>query len=129
MVIDMKVAVEILAMYGVYVFGASVLIWRYATTNDRGPSVVVAWLMPVLIFAAVLEGTFRLLFGKSPRIRKCPAGLAEAEMVVEKRRQKMFGGEQLATNFASDWARLYGVTLEEEAKKVQKFARRVLSPA
>jgi len=129
MVSDMKVAVEILAMYGVYVFGASVLIWRYTTTNDRGPAIVVAWLMPALIFAAVLQGTSRLLFGKSPKIRQCPVGLAEAEIVVEKRRQKMFGGERLATNFASDWARLYGVTLEEEAKKVQKFARWVLSPA
>jgi hypothetical protein len=124
----MKLAVEILAIYGVYAFGATVLIWRYIAT-DRGPTIVVAWLMPGVILAALIHGTYRVLFKKSPRVRPCPAGLAEAEVIVEERRQKMFGGERLATNFASEWTRLYGVTLEEEAKKLQKFARKAFAYA
>lgn len=124
----MKVFFEILAVYGVYVFGATVLIWRY-TAKDRGPTTVVAWLMPFLLVATVIQGTYLLFFRKYPRVRPCPIGLAEAEVVVEKRRQKMFGGERLATNFASEWARLYGVTLEQEAKQVQEIARKVFAYA
>src|SRR5712664_4787693 len=103
----MKVTIEILSVYGVYVFGATVLIWRYIA-KDRGPTIVVAWLMPALLIAAFIEGTFRLLFRKRPRVRPCPVGLDQAELAVEKRRQKMFGGDLSQPHFASDWARLYG---------------------
>jgi hypothetical protein len=124
----MKLVGEFLAIYGVYMFGSAVLICRY-TRVDRIPTVIVAWLMPALVLEALIEGTFLLLFKKYPRVRPCPVGLAEAEVVVEQRRQKMFGGESLPTTFASEWARLYGVTLEKEAKKVQKVARWVLATA
>jgi hypothetical protein len=122
----MKLLVEIFSVYALYAFGATVLIWRHAT-KDRGPTVVVAWLAPALMIAAFIEGTFRLLFRKRPKVRPCPVGLDEAELVVEKRRQKMFGGELSHPHFASDWARLYGVTLEEEAERVQKIARKVFA--
>jgi hypothetical protein len=124
----MKFVLEVLVLYALYVLGAALLIWRHGG-KDRGPTIVVASLMPMIVCAALVVGTFRLLFRSQPRVRPCPVGLAEAEIAVEKRRHKMFGGPSLPTNYASEWARLYGVTLEEEAKKVEKIARTVLKPS
>jgi hypothetical protein len=120
--------IELLAMYGVYLFGTSLLIWRYGR-NDRGPSIVVAAVAPVLLIAALAKMLALTLVGRLPRIEPCPQGLSDAEVLVERRRLEMFGGKAVEPHFASDWARLYEKAVEEEAERVQLFAKRVLSPA
>lgn len=122
----MRLILEILAIYSIYLFGTSILIWRFAR-KDRGPSVVVAAAVPLLFVISLIELVFSTIFRKSPKVGPCPVGLSEAEYIVEKNRQKMFGGAPQEPRFASDWARLYAQTVELEAEKVQAFARRVLT--
>lgn len=124
----MHFLIEVVAVYAIYVFGTSLLIWRYGT-KDRGPSIVVAAVAPMLFLAAFGKLFALALFRRSPAIHPCPVGLKDAELLVERKRQQMFGGEPLEPHFASDWARLYEKTFEEEAERVQAFARRVLSLA
>lgn len=120
--------IELASVYVIYLFGTSLLIWRYGT-RDRGPSIVVAGVAPMLFMAAIAKMFVLALFRRSPTIHPCPDGLKDAELMVERKRQQMFGGEPLEPHFASDWARLYEKTLEEDAERVQAFARRVLSLA
>jgi hypothetical protein len=125
---NMRLIVEILTVYGLYLFGAAILIGRYGT-RDRGPVIVVAWLMPALLVLSVLLSIFRLLFSRRLTVSRPPHGLEEAERFVEKHRHEMFGGELVKMHYATDWARLYARTLEEEAQKVKAFAKRILAYA
>jgi hypothetical protein len=126
----MRLAIEVVTIYAVYVFGTSLLVWRFGTRgNGRGPSIVVAAVAPALFVVGLLELMFLVAMGRRPRIDPCPDGLDEAELIVEAKRQEMFGGEPIKPHFASDWAKLYSKTVEHEAERVQAFARRVLSVA
>lgn len=120
----MRLAIEIFAVYFIYAFGTSLLVWRYSV-RDRGPIIVVTWVIPLMVIASLFELIFLTIFRRSPCIRPCPEGLDETELIVERHRQQMFGGEPVEPHFASDWARLYTLTLEQEAERVQRFARRV----
>jgi hypothetical protein len=124
----MRFTIELFTTYGVYLFGTSLLIWRYGS-KDRGPAIIVAAVVPFLFVATFLKLTVLAMLRRSPAMGPCPEGLSDAEIVVERNRQRMFGGEPLKPTFASDWARLYEKTVEAEAERVQAFARRVLSLA
>lgn len=122
----MRLLIEVSTIYAIYLFGTSLLIWRYGG-KDRAPNIVVAWVVPVIVVASFIEFIFHALFRKALSIRPCPIGLDEAELIVERHRQQMFGGKPIEPHFASDWARLYASAVEQETEKVQKFARKVLS--
>lgn len=124
----MRLAIEVLTFYIVYLLGTSLLIWRYGS-RDRGPSIVVSAVAPILLVAVFVELLVLALAHRIPSISPCPVGLSDAESVVEQQRRKMFGGNAVEPHFASDWARLYAQTLELDAERVQSFARRVLSIA
>jgi hypothetical protein len=124
----MRLVIEILAVYFVYVFGTSLLIWRYGT-KDRGPSALVAAVLPFIVVVSFFQFLFMALFRHAPLVTPCPDGLAEAELIVENHRQRMFGGRPVEPHFASDWANLYAMTVEQESVRVQKFARKVLDAA
>src|SRR5262249_54461032 len=110
----MKLIVDFGVFYGLYAFTAAMLIWRYGV-KDRAPFIVVAWLIPVLTIAALLNSILRLILGKRPKIGPCPYGLDEAEVLIERHRREMFGGGPIVPHFAQDWTLLYKLTLEEEA--------------
>jgi uncharacterized membrane protein SpoIIM required for sporulation len=61
----MRLFIEILAIYTTYVFGTSLLIWRFAS-NDRGPTVVVAAVIPFLFVISIFETVFSAALRKSP---------------------------------------------------------------
>ena len=125
----MRLAIELAMIYGLYVGGLSLLVWRYEA-RERGSSIVVISVMPILAVIAVFWTLFLVLFKRTSLIiAPCPNGLAEAEEVVEKQRQKMFGGDPMKPHFATDWADLYAAALEQEAEHVHKFAGRILSIA
>lgn len=126
----MRFAIELLTIYAIYVFGTSLLVWRFGGKGGgRGPSIVVAAVVPALFVVGLFELALLTLLRRRPQVDPCPYGLGEAELIIEKKRQQMFGGEPLKPHFASDWARLYAKTVELEAERVQAFARRVLSVA
>lgn len=126
----MRFAIEILTIYAVYVFGTAMLVWRFSKRGTgRGPSIVVAAAAPALLVFVLFEIAFLTVVGRRPHIEPCPDGLGEAELIVERKRLQMFGGESIKPHFASDWARLYEKTVEQDAERVQAFARRVLSLA
>ncbi len=124
----MRLLIEILTIYVVYLFGTALLIWRYGK-KDRAPSIVVAGVAPILFVASFVELIFLAVIGKSRQISPCPDGLSDAELLVERQRQQMFGGSPIEPHFASDWSRLYAKTVEIEAERVQAFARRVFTLA
>jgi hypothetical protein len=120
--------IEILTIYAIYIFGTSLLIWRYGK-KDRAPLIVVAASIPILTVLSFFELGFRVLFMRSPQMEPCPDGLAETERIVEKRRLAMFGGAPIEPHIAHEWQMLYAKTLELEASRVQQFAVRVLRTA
>lgn len=123
----MRLAIELAIFYGIYIGGMSLLVWRYAT-RDRGSSIVVVAVMPILAVLAVFVSIFLVALKRTDRvIDPCPHGLEEAEEIVEKQRQTMFGGDPQKPHFAKDWAALYAATLEQEAERVHKFADKVLA--
>jgi hypothetical protein len=122
----MHLAIEIFTVYAIYIFGTSLLIWRYST-KERGVSIIVAGVTPILLVVSLFDLLRVTLFRQSRHIRPCPTGLDEAELIVEKRRQQMFGGEALQPHFASDWTKLYQETIERETVRVQKIAHRMLT--
>lgn len=124
----MQLLIQILAIYLIYGIGMSVVICRHGM-KDRGLFVFAAWIMPFTLVASIFHSAFLLLFRRSPRVRRCPDGLADAERIVERYRLEMFGGKPVEHRFAADWARLYAMTLETETEQVQRFARRVLTSA
>jgi hypothetical protein len=124
----MRLMIEILTIYAIYIFGTSLLIWRYGT-KDRGPLIVVAAVIPVLTVVSFFEVCIRALFLRTSQMPPCPDGLAEAERIVEKHRQEMFGGPPIPPHIAYEWEMLYAKTLEREAARVQKFAAQILRPA
>lgn len=123
----MRLLIEVFALYFVYVFGTALLIWRYGT-KDRGPSVIVVSVIPLIAIISFFHFLVIAIFRRAPLLSPCPDGLAEAELIIEKHRQHMFGGST-EPHFASDWANLYATTVEQEAVRVQKFARKVLAGA
>lgn len=124
----MRLTIEILAVYAIYIFGTSALVWRYGT-KDRGPLIVVTAVIPILTVVCLFEVGIRAMFGKSYQMPPCPDGLADAERIIEKHRLEMFGGTPAKLHVARDWELLYAKTLEHEAERVKAFASRVLRPA
>ena|ERR1700679_4020066 len=124
----MRLAIEILTVYAIYVFATSLLIWRYGK-RDRGPVIVVTAVLPLMVIVCFFEVLIRALMQRAPTIDPCPDGLAEAERIVERHRREMFGGPPVPPHIAHDWQMLYAETLERDAARVQKFAGRVLRTA
>ncbi|MHB1937858.1 MAG: hypothetical protein ACYCOR_14895 [Acidobacteriaceae bacterium] len=125
----MRVAIELATIYGIYIGGMSLLIWRYVAKN-RGSNIVVAAAMPLLAVLAIFLSILLVALKRTePRVGPCPYGLMEAEEIVEKKRQNMFGGDPQKPHFARDWAALYAATLEQEAERVHRFADKVLTVA
>ena len=81
----------------------------------RTPAIAVISLFSLLI---------RLIIGKI-EIGPCPAGLADAERLVEEEHQRMFGGELREPTFAVSWQRAYEIELQREAESVKRVAQRV----
>jgi hypothetical protein len=124
----MRLFIEIAAIYGVYVLGVSFLIGRFGT-KDKVPIAVAASTIPILVVAAIFESAFLLITRKEPRVRPCPEGLDAAELIVERHRQQMFGGEIQQPKFAFHWARVYALTVEREARAVEGLARDIFATA
>jgi hypothetical protein len=124
----MRLMIEILTIYAIYIFGTSLLIWRYGT-KDRGPLIVVAAVIPILTIVSFFEVCIRALFLRSPQMSPCPDGLAEAERIIERHRHEMFGGSPIPPHIAHEWEMFYAKTLEREAARVQRFATQILHPA
>jgi hypothetical protein len=124
----MHTFIEIVVIYGLFVLGIAMLIGNFGV-KDRFPQTVVASVLPILLVCSVFESAFLLVTRPAPRVRPCPDGLDEAEAIIEKHRQEMFGGELRPTRVAPEWARLYALTLEREVNQVQRLARRELAAA
>jgi len=124
----MRLIIEILTVYAIYIFGTSLLIWRYGN-KDRAPIIVLTAVLPFMVVIVFFEVFVRALFQRAPQMNPCPDGLAEAERIVEKHRHEMFGGAPVPPHIAHEWQMLYAKTLEREAARVQKFAVRILRTA
>ncbi|MEO6803127.1 MAG: hypothetical protein ABI197_07785 [Granulicella sp.] len=124
----MRLAIEIVAIYSLYITGVTIILKRYGK-KDTLPMIVAAGAIPVLVVVSFFEAIFLMVFRSAPRVRPCPEGLDVAEMIVERHRQEMFGGETQHPKFAFEWARVYALTLERETKTVKNFARSFLPVA
>jgi hypothetical protein len=89
---------------------------------------VAALATPIIAVVAVFYVVYARIVGKKV-MTPCPLGLEEAERIVEQRRAQMFGGPVREPSMAASWRLAYQYELERETDRVQKMARRYLSPA
>lgn len=107
-----------------FVGGISLTIKRYGT-HDRLAFTVVAILSPIVAVFAV----FRLLYLASRRQLKvdpCPPGLEDAERIVERERQRRFGGPLREPSLAKSWTTAYERELQKETDRVREVAQKYL---
>jgi hypothetical protein len=63
------------------------------------------------------------------KMEPCPAGLEEAELIVERQRQIMFGGTLRKPTYAASWRFAYERVLQRDTDRVQRMARRYFGVA
>jgi hypothetical protein len=119
-----RTAIDVVVTLALFAIGMGWTVFRYGK-RDRLVFAVVAVLSPLIVFISV----FRLLYlvlTHRVKIGPCPAGLSEAEQLVEAERQRMFGGELREPTMARNWQRAYETELQHGAERIQRFAQRVL---
>jgi hypothetical protein len=124
----MRIFIEILTAYSIYVLGTAILIWRFSE-NGRVASTACAVLMPFMTLGAVVATFLSVMGIVKIRIKPCPPGLEQAELLVERHRKEMFGGKSVPPHLASEWTRVYRATLQIEAQRVKTFTRKFTQPA
>jgi hypothetical protein len=118
-----RTLIDFAVIFVLFAAGMSWTVIRYGR-GDRLAFTVVAVLSPILAVFSVFSLIFLVMAGKV-KIGPCPAGLSEAEHMVEVERQRMFGGELREPSFALRWQRAYEIELQREAESVQRIANRV----
>jgi hypothetical protein len=119
-----RTVIDVMVTLALFVIGMGWTVFRYGK-RDRLVFAVVAVLSPLIVFISI----FRLLYlvlAQKIKIGPCPAGLSEAEQLVETERQRMFGGELREPTMARSWQRAYELELQYEAERVQRIAQRML---
>jgi hypothetical protein len=119
--------IDIIVGFVIFVLGIAVALRRFAK-QDYVVLTVCATLTPLLAVIAVFYVLYSAIIRKST-LDPCPAGLEEAERIVEARRQKLYGGPPHKLSIARDWRRAYAIELQRESDQVQRVARRYLIPA
>lgn len=120
----MRILIDLLAAYGIYMLGTALLVIRQAK-RDRVPAVAIVWIAPLLSVSAFAVATVRLFVKRPIMASPCPEGLDVAEQVVAERRQQMFGGVCVKPHVAANWAKYYAFSLEYEAARIQKLASKL----
>lgn len=103
------------------------IVWTVArySKRDRFAFCVVAVLSPLIAFISVFRLIF-LVMTDQVKVGPCPAGLPEAELLVAKEHQKMFGGELREPTFSRNWQRAYELELQREVEGIERMAQRFL---
>lgn len=122
-----RTVVDIIVIGILFAVGMAWTVIRYGT-RDRLAFTVVAILAPIITVLSVFNLLFLVLTGRV-KVGPCPPGLAEAELLVEAERQRMFGGDLRKPSLALNWQRAYEIELQREAESVQRFANRVFVSA
>jgi uncharacterized membrane protein YeiB len=123
----MRLLAEILVAYGIYALATFLLIARQGK-KDRLPSVIVAWVMPIVALLSFITTTIRLVLRRPMPMRPCPEGLEDAERLIAAKRQEMFGGPLKEPHVAAQWSQYYSLALELEAVRIQNLARKFWKP-
>lgn len=116
--IDLSVAVVL------YMLGITVTIMKFGKRN-RAAFTAVAIVSPIIAMLSVFRVLYLFLRGNL-KVDPCPAGLEEAENLVEIHRQQMFGGKLRTPTFATSWKVAYDRELQVETERAQKIAERYL---
>jgi hypothetical protein len=111
----------------IFALGIALTIRRYCS-RDRLALTVVAVLMPLVAIIAVVRVAY-LAATNNLRLKPCPEGFEEAERLVERRRQEMFGGKLRDTAMTASWQLAYERELQSETERVQRVALRYLAIA
>lgn len=104
-----------------FTLGVGWTVARYAQ-RDRLAFTVVAVLSPIIAVCSVFSLIYLLIAGKV-KIEPCPAGLSDAEHLVEVERQRLFGGDLREPSLSRNWQRAYEAELQREAERVQRVAQ------
>lgn len=111
-----------------FTVGISWTVFRYST-RERVAFTVIAVVSPVLMVISVFMLLFDVLRGKIPEVGPCPAGLSDAERLVEEERQRMFGGPLREPSFSQRWQRAYELELQRGAETVRRGVDHVFAHA
>jgi hypothetical protein len=119
--IDMAVGATIFAL------GIGLTIRRYCD-RDRAALTIVAVLTPLVAVIAVFRVAY-LAATNNLRPRPCPEGFEEAERLVERRRQEMFGGKLREPAMTASWQLAYEYELQSETERVKRVALKYFAVA
>jgi len=121
------VAIDVIVGCVIFVLGIALTLRRFAR-QDYLVLTIAAIATPFIAVFAVFYVIYAMVARKKI-IEPCPMGFEEAEKIVERRRQQMFGGALREPSMARDWRLAYQFELQRETDCVQKVARRYLIPA
>jgi hypothetical protein len=110
-----------------FVAGLAYTIRKYGTHN-RLAFTIAAALTPILAIMAVFQVAYAVLT-RTAELGPCPAGLEDAERLIETHRQQMFGGPLREPSLAGSWKRLYALELQKDAEHVKQIANKYLAAA
>lgn len=119
--IDMAVGATIFAL------GIGLTIRRYCG-RDRLALTIVALLTPFVAIVAIFRVAY-LAATSNLHLKPCPQGFEEAERLVERRRQEMFGGKLRDPAMTASWQLAYEYELQSETERVQRVALKYLAIA
>jgi hypothetical protein len=119
--------VDLIVLFVLFAFGLGWTVTKYSR-QDRIVFTVVAILSPAIAVFSVFRLVY-LVLSRKTTIGPVPPGLEEAEMLVAKERQILFGGTIQTPHLARSWQRAYELELQREAESVQRTAARFLVPA
>jgi hypothetical protein len=114
------------ALVGIVIFvvGISLTVRKFGNHN-RVAFAVVAILSPFVSLFAVFRVAYLALRG-GLAVGECPPGLEEAERIVERQRQHMFGGPLREPSFTKSWRTAYERELQKDTELVQEVANKYL---
>jgi hypothetical protein len=115
--------IDIAVILVLFVTGIAWTVIRYGK-GERLAFTVVAVLSPVIAVFSIFSLLFLVITGKV-KVGPCPAGLSEAEHMVQVERRRMFGGELREPSLALNWQRAYEIELQREAESIQRITHRV----
>lgn len=113
----MPYLLTIASVFVLYSFTVAILVMR-GQKRDRFAAIAMGVTLPFVSLIAIVHS----LFSRRHDFPPCPAGLEEAEALIERKRQIMFNSSPIQPTIAKQWRRGYAVSVESQARQVREFS-------
>jgi hypothetical protein len=120
--------VNVIVTLSLFTIGIAWTVFRFGT-RERVAFTVIAVISPLLMVISAFMLVFDIVRGELREVGPCPAGLTEAERLVEEERQRMYGGPLREPSFSLRWQRAYEAELQRGAERVRRGVDSVFAHA